>query len=151
MLKMHCMLCKQPKELTIDDLKETAKFVRDNELDSAGYEDFIAAKVGRKCKGVDGKGERLKLHKYDIDEEDRKDIIETTNNIVSNNKKTLSLKSEVVDTDNKIAELNNKIVELEKEKIELQEKLPAIEEEIKKGKEKLFELVGDDRETLWIK
>lgn len=155
MIKMHCMLCKQQKELTIDDLKETAKFVRDNELDSEGYEHFIETKVGKKCKGLDNKAEKLKWHKYMIDEEDLKTIGDTVNGIKAYVEGRVKYTDRVLDIDNSVVEIkretDKKVAELTKEKTEIQEKLPAIEEIIKEGREKLVELVGDDREELWVK
>lgn len=143
MLKMHCILCKEPRELTVEELKETAKFVRNNELDSDGYEDFMSTKVGKKCKGIDNRAEKLKKHKYMIDEEDLKTIGETANKIKSDIEKHTKYTSRVLDIENSIAELVN-------EKTKIQEKLPAIETLIKDDKEKLVSLVEDDREGLWI-
>lgn len=138
------MLCKQPKELTVEELKETAKFVRDNELDSEGYEDFIATKVGKKCKGVDNKSEKLKKHKFTIDEE----YLEAIGGAANGIKQYIEGRSKYTD---RVTDIDKNIAELTKEKTEIQEKLPAIEEVIKEGREKLVSLVEDDRETLWIK
>lgn len=143
MIKMHCMICKEPKELTREELKETAKFVRDNELDSDGYEDFISTKIGKKCKGTDGKTEKLKKHKYMIDDEDLNEICNIANKIKSN----IDEYSKFTD---KIVDIDSKIFELTKEKVEIQEKLPTTENLIKESREKLIDLVEDDREILWI-
>lgn len=143
-MNIRCMICKEPKILTGEELKETAKFVRDNELDSEGYEDYLSTKTGRKCKGVDGKAERLKKHKYIIDDEDLKAI----GNLAS------KIKSDIEEHKKhtvRILDLDKQIYELTKEKNDTQDKLPVIEELIKEGREKLVGLVEDDRETLWIK
>ena len=143
-MKTHCMTCKEPKILTGEELKETAKFVRDNELDSGGYEDYLSIKTGRKCKGVDGKAEKLKKHTYIIDEQDLKDIGSLARkiklDIEEHNKHNV-----------RILDLDKQISELTKEKNDTQDKLPVIEGLVKEGREKLISLVEDDRESLWIK
>lgn len=143
-MNIHCMVCKEAKVLTGEELKETAKFVRDNELDSEGYEDFLSTKVGKKCKGVDGKAEKLKKHKYMIDEEDLKAIGDIASKIKSD-------VCEYSKNDARILDIDKQIAELTKEKTETMDKLPLIETIIKDGRTKLIGIVMDDRESLWIK
>lgn len=144
MMKMHCILCKEPRELTGEELKETAKFVRYNELENDGYENYISIKTGKKCKGVDNKTEKLKIHKYIIDKEDLNNIGDIANKIKSDVDEYTKFSEKIVDID-------KKIIELTKEKTETQDKLPVIGDLIKEGREKLVDIIEDDREMLWIK
>lgn len=144
-MKMVCILCKQERELSVEEIKEYGEWIENKNLQAVDYLNRIGLEDGYTCRfELDTEtGTRIKKHKYEFEEEWDKVVHKAAANIIL----TGTLREESI---KRAAELQSKINEMALEKAKEEEKTFELDKGCGVSGDLLMEMTGNKKYELWI-